>query len=81
MLGLGNWDTMAGAVAGTERWWPPGTKHGYHTNTYGFLAGEVARRVTGRRPGEWLRREVSGPLGADLIWGVDGCTPHSPRAD
>jgi len=42
-----------------------GTRHTYHTNTYGFLVGELARRVTGLTPGEWLRR-----LGADLMWGV-----------
>ena len=67
---LWSWDTMAGALAATEPWWPPGTRHGYHTNTYGFLTGELARRVTGRLPGEWLRAEVAGPLGADLAWGL-----------
>ena len=58
------------AVAGTEPWWPPGTRHGYHDNTYGFLAGELARRVTGTLPGDWLRTEIAGPLGADLAWGL-----------
>ncbi len=48
---LWDWNTMTAAVAATEPWWPPGTKHGYHTNTYGFLVGELARRVTGRLPG------------------------------
>ena len=67
---LWDWDTMAAAVAATEPWWTPGTKHGYHVNTYGFLAGELARRVTGRLPGDWLASEIAGPLGADLVWGV-----------
>ena len=67
---LWEWNTMTGAVAATEPWWPPGTKHGYHVNTYGFLVGELARRRTGRLPGEWLAAEVAGPLGADLIWGL-----------
>jgi CubicO group peptidase (beta-lactamase class C family) len=61
---------MTTAVAGTEPWWTPGTKHGYHTNTYGFLVGELARRITGRLPGDWLAAEVAGPLGADLHWGM-----------
>ncbi len=67
---LWSWTTMAEAVAGTEPWWEPGTRHAYHVNTYGFLVGELARRRTGRLPGEWLRREVAGPLGADLHWGM-----------
>jgi CubicO group peptidase (beta-lactamase class C family) len=67
---LWHWDVMAAAVAATEPWWTPGERHAYHTNTYGFLVGELARRVTGRRPGAWLRAEVAGPLGADLVWGV-----------
>ena len=71
---LWSWDAMAAALAETEPWWPPGTRHTYHTNTYGHLAGELARRVTGLTPGEWLREHVAGPLGVDLMWGV-------PRAD
>jgi CubicO group peptidase (beta-lactamase class C family) len=67
---LWDWNAMCGAVAATEPWWAPGTKHGYHANTYGFLTGELARRITGRLPGEWLREEVAGPLAADLAWGL-----------
>ena len=63
---LWDWDRMTAAVAATEPWWSPGSRHTYHTNTYGFLAGELARRVTGDRPGAWLR----GAIGADLMWGV-----------
>ncbi len=67
---LWDWDAMADAVAGTEPWWPPGTRHAYHTNTYGFLVGELARRVTGQTPGRWLRERVAAPLDADVAWGV-----------
>jgi CubicO group peptidase (beta-lactamase class C family) len=67
---LWDWDTMADAVARTEPWWEPGTRHAYHSNTYGFLAGELARRVGGLRPGAWLRQQVAGPLGAGLAWGL-----------
>jgi CubicO group peptidase (beta-lactamase class C family) len=68
---LWDWDAMAGAVARTEPWWEPGSRHAYHTNTYGFLAGELTRRTGGLRPGAWLREQVAGPLGADLAWGLD----------
>jgi CubicO group peptidase (beta-lactamase class C family) len=67
---LWDWDGMAAAVAETEPWWEPGSRHAYHTNTYGYLAGEVARRVTGRLPGRWLAEAVAGPLGADVAWGL-----------
>jgi CubicO group peptidase (beta-lactamase class C family) len=67
---LWDWDVIATAIARTEPWWAPGTRHGYHVNTYGHLVGELARRVDGRLPGDWLRDEIAGPLGADLAWGL-----------
>lgn len=67
---LWDWDTMCNAVATTEPWWPPGTKHGYHVNTYGYLAGELVRRVTGDLPGRWLQEKIAGPLDADMAWGL-----------
>jgi len=70
-LDLWNWDPLCRALAATEPWWTPGEKHVYHTNTYGHLVGELARRVDGRLPGTWLREEIAGPLGADLAWGLD----------
>jgi CubicO group peptidase (beta-lactamase class C family) len=63
---LWDWDRMCAAIAGTEPWWPPGSRHTYHTNTYGFLTGELAHRVTGELPSEWLRRATT----ADLMWAV-----------
>ncbi len=44
---LWDWDRMTGALAATDPWWEPGTRHAYHTNTYGHLIGEVVRRVSG----------------------------------
>ncbi|HET9729863.1 MAG TPA: serine hydrolase domain-containing protein [Acidimicrobiia bacterium] len=67
---LWDWTTMTDAVAAIEPWWQPGTRHGYHVNTYGYLTGELARRVTAMLPGDWLRNEVAGPLGMDAMWGV-----------
>lgn len=68
---LCDWDAMCRALAATDPWWTPGTRHAYHTNTYGHLVGELARRVDGRLPGTWLREEIAGPLGADMAWGLD----------
>jgi CubicO group peptidase (beta-lactamase class C family) len=66
---LWNWDRMAAAVAATEPWFEPGTRHVYHTNTYGHLVGEIVRRVGGSLPGERLASLVA-PLGADIHFGV-----------
>ena len=66
---LWDWDRMAGALAATEAWWEPGTKHAYHTNTYGHLVGEVVRRVSGQTCSERLAA-VAGPLGADVHVGA-----------
>ena len=48
---LWDWDRMTAALAATEAWWEPGTRHAYHTNTYGHLVGEVVRRVEGETAG------------------------------
>lgn len=50
------WDVMTAALAATPAWWPVGTRHCYHTNSYGHLVGEIVRRVTGEMPGERLAR-------------------------
>jgi CubicO group peptidase (beta-lactamase class C family) len=66
---LWSWTRMTEALAATDAWWEPGTRHSYHTNTYGFLVGEIARRVDGVMPHEALRA-VAAPLGADVWFGV-----------
>jgi CubicO group peptidase (beta-lactamase class C family) len=60
------------AVAAQAPAWEPGTDHGYHALTYGWLLDELVRRVTGRWAGEWLAAEVAGPLGLDLWLGLPG---------
>src|SRR3546814_1886330 len=48
----------------------PGTAHGYHALTYGWLVGEVVRRVDGRTIGQFFADEVAGPLGLDFWIGL-----------
>lgn len=50
--------------------WLPGTAHGYHAVTYGWLAGALIRRITGRRLGEVFADEIAGPLGLDFHIGL-----------
>jgi CubicO group peptidase (beta-lactamase class C family) len=65
-----DWKLMTDALARTEPWWEPGTAHGYHVNTFGFLVGELVRRVSGRTIGTMLREDVALPLGADVHIGL-----------
>jgi CubicO group peptidase (beta-lactamase class C family) len=64
------WDPAVEALAAQAPTWEPGTKHGYHALTYGWLVGEVIRRATGRTVGEVLSEEASRPLGLDLWIGL-----------
>jgi len=72
---LWHWDRMTDALAATEAWWEPGTRHAYHTNTYGHLVGEIIRRVSGEMPGTRLRT-VAEALDADLWFGVPPGEQH-----
>lgn len=67
---LYNWDAMTAALAKQEPWWEPGTQHGYHVLTYGWLVGEVVRRITGKSLGTYFREEIAGPLGLDFHIGL-----------
>jgi CubicO group peptidase (beta-lactamase class C family) len=65
------WDVMAAALAEQEPWWEPGTRHGYHALTFGYLVGEVVRRVDGRSLGTYCREEIARPLQIDFHIGLD----------
>ena len=72
-----DWGLMTGALAAEEPFWRPGTRNGYHGLTFGFLVGEVIRRVSGRSLGTFFREEVAGPLGLDFWIGLP--EEHEPR--
>lgn len=67
-----SWETMTRALEDQELWWEPGTKVGYHAYTFGYVAGEVVRRVTGRALADVLRDDLAGPLGHphEIFFGV-----------
>ena len=69
---------MVAALERQSPWWEPGSAHGYHVNTFGFLLGEVVARVTGMSLGTFFRNEISGPLDADVWFGVP--LSEQPRA-
>jgi len=73
---LYDWERYTTALAETKPWWEPGSKHGYHALTFGYLVGEVVRRVSGKSVGQFFRSEVAGPLDADFYIGVPEGEDH-----
>ncbi|MFK8022541.1 MAG: serine hydrolase domain-containing protein [Ilumatobacter sp.] len=64
------------ALAAQAPLWEPGSGHGYHAVTYGWLAGELVRRVDGRTLGTYFADEVAGPLGLDFWIGLPESEEH-----
>ena len=62
---------VAASLARQAPWWEPGTASGYHAITQGQLQGEILERITGESLGDFFRREVAEPLGADFHIGLD----------
>lgn len=58
-----DWDGMVRRLEAEDVFWEPGTRHGYHALTFGWLIGELVRRVTGSSLGAFFAKEVAGPLG------------------
>ena len=70
------WDPMVEALAAQRPSWEPGAEHGYHGLTFGWLVGEVVRRVSGRSIGTYLAEEIAAPLGLDLWIGLPKSEHH-----
>lgn len=64
------WEPMVVALGAQRPLWTPGTAHGYHGRTFGWLVGEVIRRVSGRTPGRFFADDIVGPLGLDFFIGL-----------
>jgi CubicO group peptidase (beta-lactamase class C family) len=67
---LYDWNRICTALAAQEPWWTPGDGYGYHVFTFGFLVGELVRRVTGMTLGTYFRNHIAEPLGADFHIGL-----------
>ena len=65
-----DWEKSTAKLAAQAPWWEPGTSSGYHALNQGHLVGEVIRRITGKKLGEFFRDEVAGPLGIDFHIGL-----------
>jgi CubicO group peptidase (beta-lactamase class C family) len=70
------WDPMTAALAAQRPAWKPGTAHGYHGRTFGWLVGEIIRRVSGRSVGAFFAEEIAAPARLDFFIGI----PPAERA-
>ena len=68
---LADWFPVVEDLASQQPLWQPGTAFLYHAISVGFIAGEVLRRATGKRPGQWLAENIAGPLGLQMSYGAD----------
>ncbi len=64
------WDPVVEQLARQATRWEPGTAVGYHLRTYGWLVGELVRRITGTTIGAFFAEEVATPLGLDFWIGL-----------
>ena len=64
------WDPIVQALEVQEPFWEPGTAHGYHALTFGWLMGELIRRVDGRGLGQFFADEIAQPLGLEFWIGL-----------
>lgn len=67
---LYDWEKMTSLLAAQAPLWEPGTASGYHVVTFGYLVGEVVRRISGKSPGAFFREEIAQPLNADFHIGL-----------
>lgn len=67
---LYDWERIISLLAAQKPWWEPGKHSGYHSLTFGYLVGEVVRRITNKTLGTFFREEVAIPLKADFHIGL-----------
>ncbi len=65
-----DYDAVIAALAKQAPLWPPGTAHGYHARTFGFLIDELVRRIAGKRAGQYWREVFAEPLALDIWIGL-----------
>jgi CubicO group peptidase (beta-lactamase class C family) len=70
------WTPVVAAVARQKPIWAPGTAHGYHAQTFGWMVGEIVRRITGKTIGRFHADEIASPLGIDFWIGLPPAERH-----
>jgi CubicO group peptidase (beta-lactamase class C family) len=71
-----DYDAVIRALEKQAPLWPPGTAHGYHARTFGFLLDELVRRVTRKTLSNYWREKFAGPLSLDIWIGLPESENH-----
>ena len=69
-----DWEHMTDALARAKPAYQPGTSVGYHALTFGWLVGELVRRISGIPIEKFVQKEIAEPLGLDGLY--IGCPPE-----
>ena len=64
-----DWEVLTEKIAAQAPNWEPNTNETYHSITFGFIAGEIVRRIDGRPIQQFIAEELAAPLEADFILG------------
>jgi CubicO group peptidase (beta-lactamase class C family) len=64
------WDPVVRALEVQSPYWEPGATHGYHVGTFGWLTGEIIRRVSGMSVGRFVGERIAKPLDIDFFIGL-----------
>jgi CubicO group peptidase (beta-lactamase class C family) len=65
-----DWEAATARLAAEPHWFGGEPRLCYHAQTYGYLIGELIRRVDGRKPRQFFREEIAAKIGADFQLGV-----------
>src|SRR3954469_25896568 len=68
--GWDSYEAISAGLAAAAPEWEPGTRHGYHALSVGWLLAEIVRRVSGRSLGQYFVDEIAGPLGLEAWIGT-----------
>lgn len=68
--GFNDWEYMIERLQDETPFWKPGTGNGYHLVTFGWLVGEVVRRISGLTLGQYFKTEIADPLSSDFWIGL-----------
>ena len=71
-----DWDGIVAHLAAQAPAWEPGSAYGYHAVTFGWVVGELVRRVSGKGLGTFFAEEIAGPTGAEFWIGLPEAEEH-----
>ena len=63
-----SWKKVIKQIAQYQSVYPPGKKTAYHMLNFGFILGEIVRRVTGNPIGDYLHKTFLNPMGLKNTW-------------